>query len=164
MVDTVRKYTKMEIIMTRLITQAGLKKLQEELHERTGTIRQEIAGAIKEAKEQGDLSENAEYATAKQRQNENETRIAELEALIKEAEVVSSTGTSTVSLGSTVRVKSERGETTFEIVSPNEVDPAKFRISHESPIGKALLGKSTGDKVVVGTPRGSVSYEILEVL
>ena len=150
--------------MSRLMTQEGLKKLEDELEERKSSIRHEIANAIKEAKEQGDLSENAEYSTAKQRQAENEARIAELERMIKDAEVVKKkSNSSTVGLGSNVSVKTKAGEMTFEIVSANEVEPQNFKISNESPLGKAFMGKKKGDKVDVETPGGSMNYEITNV-
>jgi transcription elongation factor GreA len=148
----------------RIVTKEGLKKLQDELEERKTRIRQEIAQAIKEAKEQGDLSENAEYSEAKRQQNENESRIAELEMQIKESVVAQHDGSSsTVQVGSNVRAKVGSMEMAFSIVGSNEADPSKGRISNESPIGKALLGRSKGDKVQVEAPSGKVEYQILEV-
>ncbi len=150
--------------MTRLLTQEGLEKLQNELDERTTAIRQEIATAIKEAKEQGDLSENAEYSAAKERQTENEQRVAELEVMLKEAEVVERDDSDgSVQIGSQVDVKVRGKGMTFEIVGSNEADPAAKKISNESPIGKALIGANAGDKVQVATPAGNVSYEIVSV-
>ena len=150
--------------MTRLVTEEGLKKLQDELEERTVAIRQEIANAIKEAKEQGDLSENAEYSTAKDRQAENEQRIAELEMMLKDVEIAEHDDSDTsIQIGSVVDVKVKGKDMQFTIVGSNEADPAENMISHESPIGKALLHANKGDKVKVETPAGGVNYEILKV-
>ncbi|MCA9364492.1 MAG: transcription elongation factor GreA [Candidatus Moranbacteria bacterium] len=150
--------------MGRPITKAGYQKLLDELNERTVTIRQEIAQAIKEAKEQGDLSENAEYATAKQRQSENEIRITELEMLIKEAEIVEHDEKSdSVQIGSKVTVKNGEREILFEIVSPNEVDPANFKVSNESPVGTSLMGKKKGGVAKVQTPNGVIEYTIIDI-
>ncbi len=150
--------------MTRYITKDGLKKIQDELDGCKFKIRQEIARAIKEAKEQGDLSENAEYTEAKHRQNENENRIAELEMILKNSEVVEySEDASAVHLGSRVRVKVNGKESEFQVVGSNEADPANFKISNESPIGRALMGRKKGEKVSVETPAGKISYAILEI-
>lgn len=150
--------------MVRFITKEGLKKLNEELEDRKTRLRQEIAQAIKEAKEQGDLSENAEYAEAKSQQNENESRIAELEMVIKNSQVVEKDeSASGVQMGSKVKVKFNGSEMEFTIVGSNEADPASFKISNESPLGKAFMGHSKGDKVDVNTPKGTISYTILGV-
>lgn len=150
--------------MARLITKEGLKKLKDELEDRKTRVRQEIAAAIKEAKEQGDLSENAEYSEAKSQQSENETRIAELEMAIKNSQVVEKTGqASNVGIGSTVTVKFNGTEMDFEIVGSNEADPAQRKISNESPLGKAFMGRAKGDEVEVATPKGMIKYKILGV-
>ncbi|MFC1623451.1 transcription elongation factor GreA [Patescibacteria group bacterium] len=149
--------------MTKLVTQEGFNKLKEELEHRKTTVRQEIAQAIKEAKEQGDLSENAEYSEAKSQQTENETRIAQLEVSIKEAKIVKKSGTGAVEIGSDVKVKFDGKEVTFHIVGSNEADPGEYKISNESPIGKALLGKEKGDKAEVETPAGKMTYEIVSI-
>lgn len=150
--------------MSRLVTKEGLEKLQQEFEERTTTIRQEIANAIKEAKEQGDLSENAEYSAAKERQTENEARIAQLEAMIKESKVVEhDKDDASAQIGSKVSVKTKGQEYVFEIVGSNEANPAERKISNESPIGQALIGACEGDNVEVETPGGVVKYEILSV-
>ena len=150
--------------MAKIFTEEGLKKLHAELDERRTTIRHEIAESIKEAKEQGDLSENAEYSEAKHHQNENESRIAELEALLKDSVVATKHhGSSTVGMGSHLTVKVAHKEVRFEIVGSNEVDPAAGKISNESPLGRAFFGKGKGDKVTVATPAGAVKYEILNV-
>ncbi len=150
--------------MTRLITKEGLRKLQDDLEDRRGRLRQEIAQAIKEAKEQGDLSENAEYAEAKRQQNENESKIAELEMIIKESEVVEyDKSLITIQIGSKVKVKFNGCEMEFQIVGSNESDPANFKISNESPMGKAFMGHTKGETVEADTPKGKVRYKILDV-
>ena len=150
--------------MGKFITEEGLKKITEELDNRRTTIRQSIANAIKEAKEQGDLSENAEYSEAKAQQSENEARIDELEFMLKESTVVkydkSSGG---AQMGSKVKVKFDGSEMEFQIVGSNEADPAEMKISNESPMGRAFMGCSKGDKVEVDTPGGKAKYEILDV-
>ena len=150
--------------MAKIFTEEGLKKLHTELEERKTKIRHEIADAIKEAKEQGDLSENAEYSEAKHHQNENESRIAELEGMLKDSVVAAKhKSTSTVGMGSKLTVKVQGKEFNFEIVGSNEVDPASGKISNESPLGQAFIGKGKGDKVEVTTPTTTVKYEILSV-
>jgi transcription elongation factor GreA len=160
--------------MTKLLTPEGLKKLEDELGMRKSEMRQKIAGIIKEAKEQGDLSENAEYTEAKRQQADNERRIMELENQIRTSEVASFVkGSKAVQMGSKVKVKfSAKGgsasggngeEQTFEMVGSNEADPLAWKISNESPIGKALWGKKAGEKIKVDTPSGEKEYKILEV-
>lgn len=150
--------------MSKIFTAEGLRKLQEELEDRKGRVRQEIAQSIKEAKEQGDLSENAEYSEAKRTQNENESRIAEVEALLKDSVVASKHRKSSfVEIGSKIVVKFHGKEIHFEIVGSNEVDPGKGRISHESPLGSEFMGKKAGDKVEITAPAGKVKYEIVSV-
>lgn len=150
--------------MSKVFTEEGLKKLVTELEERKSAIRQEIAESIKEAKEQGDLSENAEYSEAKRQQNENEMRIAELEAELKESVVAAPVKkSSVVQVGSKLTVKVRGQEMHFEIVGSNEVDPSRGLISSESPLGKEFMGKDKGDVVSVAAPAGTVKYEILSV-
>lgn len=150
--------------MARIFTEEGLKKLHTELDERKLKTRQVIADAIKEAKEQGDLSENAEYSEAKRQQNENETRIAELEAMLKDSVVAAKQkSSSSVSIGSHVTVTMKGKEMHFEIVGSNEVDPAAGKISNESPLGKEFIGKNKGERVEVVTPGGKVQYEIIAI-
>jgi transcription elongation factor GreA len=149
----------------RYSTREGLEKIRKELEDRKTNVRQEIAIAIKEAKEQGDLSENAEYSAARARQSENEARIAELELLIKTTRVAEKTkGNSEIGFGSQVEVKMPNGaKKIFSIVGTNEADPLQGKISNESPLGKAFLGKKAGDIADVSAPSGTVSYEILSV-
>ncbi|HRY82941.1 MAG TPA: transcription elongation factor GreA [Candidatus Moranbacteria bacterium] len=150
--------------MGKFITEEGLKKIKEELENRKITIRQSIANAIKEAKEQGDLSENAEYSEAKRQQAENEARIAELEFMLKESTVVKyNKASGGVQIGSRVKVKLNGEELEFQIVGSNEANPGEFKISNESPMGKAFMGHVKGDKVEVQAPGGKMKYEILDV-
>ena len=151
-------------VMARIFTVEGLKKLQTELEERKTKMRQEIAHAIKEAKEQGDLSENAEYTEAKRNQNENESRVAELEAMLKDSVVASKhRSSSIVGIGSALSVKVNGKELHFKIVGSNEVDPSQGKISNESPLGREFMGKKKGDKIEVAAPAGTLKYEIISV-
>jgi len=119
---------------------------------------------LKTAKEYGDLSENSEYAEAREEQATVETRIAELEELLKNVEIVTKTkGNSTVRVGSTIVVKKADKEMTYTIVGSYEADPAAGKISDESPLGKAFMGKKVGDQVNVAAPAGTVTYEILKI-
>ena len=150
--------------MVRFITKEGLEKLRTELEDRKTRLRQEIAQAIKEAKEQGDLSENAEYAEAKSQQNENESRIGELEMIIKNSQVVQRDDSQKgAQMSSIVKVKFNGSEMEFTIVGSNEADPANFKISNESPLGKAFMGHNAGDTVDVTTPKGVITYKIVDV-
>ena len=151
--------------MTKLVTKEGLQKLKEELEDRKTRVRQSIARDIKEAKEQGDLSENAEYSEAKRQQAENEARVAKLEGMIKNSQVVEKNGNSNgcVEISSDVEVNFNGNKITFHIVGASEADPTNFKISNESPIGKAFLGKKKGDTAKVETPGGIVKYKILKV-
>ncbi len=150
--------------MSRILTQEGIKKLEDELDDRKGRIRQEISQAIKEAKEQGDLSENAEYSEAKHQQNENETRILELEAMLKGAVIAEpAKGSSLVQIGSNVVIDCAGKEMKFVIVGTNEVDPAQGKISGESPIGKALMGKSKGEGVEIDIPAGKMKCTVVSI-
>lgn len=149
----------------RYITQGGKEKLVKELEDRKVKTRREIAEAIKEAKEQGDLSENAEYTEAKRQQRENESRIMQLENIIRTSQVVSRDGKNgAVQIGSVVDVEMKSKKMSFEIVGSNEADPLNGRISNESPIGQSFLGKKKGEKFDVELPNGkSIQYKILEI-
>ncbi len=151
-----------------ILTADGLKKLEEELAQRKGAIREEIVERLKEARAQGDLSENSEYDQAKEDQGKNEGRIIELEQMIKTATIIDNSATKAagvVSLGSTVllRDKETGEEETYTIVGTTEADPFENRISNESPVGAAILGKKVHSTVVANTPAGELSYEILEI-
>jgi transcription elongation factor GreA len=146
------------------VSREGLEKLRAELDETIAVKRPEVAARISEAKEHGDLSENAEYEEAKNEQAFVEGRIAELEHKIKSAVIIDEERSSDhVSIGATVEVESEDGPITFTIVGSTEARPADGRISDESPVGRALLGKQVGEKVVVKVPAGDVVYTIRSI-
>ena len=150
------------------ITAEGLQKLEEELAQRKSVIREEILERIKEARAQGDLSENSEYDQAKEDQGKNESRIVELEQMIKTAVIIDTSASSKegkVSLGCTVVLKDMETdeEETYTLVGTTEADPFDNKISNESPVGKAVIGKKIGDVVIAITPAGELSYKILEV-
>ena len=150
------------------ITAEGLQKLEEELAQRKSVIREEILERIKEARAQGELSENSEYDQAKEDQGKNESRIVELEQMIKTAVIIDTSASSKegkVSLGCTVVLKDMETdeEETYTLVGTTEADPFDNKISNESPVGKAVIGKKIGDVVVAVTPAGELSYKILEV-
>jgi transcription elongation factor GreA len=150
--------------MTKLLTPEGRKKMEEELEMRKTEMRKKIAVIIKEAKEQGDLSENAEYTEAKRQQADNERRIMELENQIRTSDVASFIkGSTAIQMGSKVKLKINGDEQVFDIVGSNEADPLGGKISNESPLGKVLMGKNAGEKVTAATPSGEKEYEILEV-
>lgn len=148
-----------------LITKIGLEKLKAELADLIANRRPEVINRIKGAKELGDLSENAEYSAAKEEQSFIEGRIQELDEIIKHALVADekSAHDGTVSIGSTVKVVVDGDEDEFEIVGPAESDPAKGRISVDSPVGKALLGQKAKDSVSVETPDGKITYKLVSV-
>ena len=143
----------------------GLERLKSELEERTTVLRSEIAKRIKEAKEEGDISENAAFDAAREAQASNEGRIEEIKAALENAVVISgSSGGGMVSVGSGVKVESkDRGSQSFVIVGAAESDPVKGFISNESPLGKAFIGRKKGEKIEVKTPKGVVEYKILEI-
>ena len=146
------------------LSQEGLDKLREELNEMVTVRRAEVAARIQEAKEHGDITENAEYEDAKNEQAFVEGRIQTLSALIKNAVLIDEhTSTAFVGIGSTVDVESEDGKETFRIVGSAEANPAEGRISNESPVGRALLGHRKGDKVQVSVPAGSWTYKIIGI-
>lgn len=150
------------------ITAEGLQKLEEELAQRKGAIREEILERIKEARAQGDLSENSEYDQAKEDQGKNESRIVELELMIKTAVIIDTSASSKegkVSLGCTVVLKDmeTEEEESYTLVGTTEADPFENKISNESPVGKAVIGKKIGDVVIAVTPAGELSYKIMEV-
>ena len=150
-----------------LLTYAGLKKLEEELHDLKVVKRKEVAGKIKEAREQGDLSENAEYDAAKDEQRDIEARIEELEKILKNAEVVveEEADLDKVSIGCSVKILDCEfdEELEYKIVGSTEANSLKGKISNESPVGKALLGKQVGDTVTGETPAGEFSYKVLSI-
>jgi transcription elongation factor GreA len=149
---------------TTYISRDGLDKLREELREMLAVRRPEIAGRIHDAKEHGDLSENAEYEDAKNEQAFVEGRIQALESMIKNASLIDEhTSTDHVQIGSTVTVNIDGESEKFMIVGSAEAKPAEHRISNESPVGRALLGRKKGDKVVVKVPAGDFAYTITDI-
>ena len=142
-----------------VITPEGLEKLKEEIEHLTTAKRREVAERIKEARDFGDIAENAEYDDAKNEQALLEGRIAQLEERLRRATVIDekSVGTDEVTFGSVVHVKDQKtGDSQkFQIVGSTEADPAEHKLSNESPIGKALLGKKRNDIVTVEPPRGA---------
>jgi transcription elongation factor GreA len=147
-----------------LLTEEGLKKLQDELKVLKEERRHEVIERIQEAVSHGDLSENADYAQAKEEQAFIEGRIMELEEMIKNAEIIShSLNHNVVSIGSTVTAKVGERDVKYTIVGANEANPAQGKISNESLVGKALLGAKKGMKVVVDTPAGKSEYEVVNI-
>ena len=146
-----------------VMTQAGLDKLKSELQELKTKRRPAVIARIKEARELGDLSENADYQDAREEQAFIEGRIQELEAMIRGAEVAATGCGGTVGLGSKITAECRGEKMDFAIVSPNESDPSGGAISNESPIGSALMGHKAGDTVGVKTPDGVVEYHITQV-
>lgn len=153
-----------------LVTKEGLKKLQDELDELKGSKRKEVATRLKEAISYGDLSENSEYQEAKTEQAFIEGRILELEQMIKNAKIISDKKATTkgkdIQIGTTVTVRNKTDNDdpiAYTIVGSTEADPLEQKISNESPVGKALLGKKKGDVVDLQTPAGSYKYEVLKV-
>ncbi len=149
------------------LTAAGLKEYEDELSYLKEVKRHEIAQKIKEAREQGDLSENAEYDAAKDEQRDNEARIEELEKILKNVEVVDEDeiDLETINVGCQVRVKDKdlKQEIEYKIVGSTEADSLKGKISNESPVGSALLGHKVGDTVKIETQMGVITYKVLEI-
>ena len=150
-----------------LLTFTGLKKLEEELHDLKVVKRKEIAQKIKEAREQGDLSENAEYDAAKDEQRDIEARIEEIEKLLKNVEVVDEdeVDLEKISVGCKVKVYDVEfeEEMEFKLVGSSEANSLQGKISNESPVGMALIGAKAGDLVEVETQAGLIQYKVLEI-
>lgn len=149
-----------------ILSPEGKRNLEQELNYLKTVRRREVAERIKAAREFGDLAENSEYDSAKNEQGFIEARILSLENILRHARVASNDGTGdVVSLGSTVTLRDLDSGATYEftIVGSHEADPAKKKISNESPVGKALLGQRAGSVVHVNVPMGTVKYEILSV-
>lgn len=150
------------------MTRAGLEALEKELRLRISETRPEIVAAIAEARAHGDLSENAEYSAARERQSFNEGRIKELEAVIGAAEIIDPSqfiGHTSVKFGATVVIVDEDdNERRLRIVGEYESNADRGHISIGSPIARGLIGKSMGDSVEIRTPKGATSYEIIEVI
>lgn len=150
-----------------LLTYAGLKKLEEELHDLKVVRRKEVAQKIKEAREQGDLSENAEYDAAKDEQRDIEARIEEIEKILKNVEVVveDEVDLGKISVGCKVKVYDMEydEEMEFKIVGSTEANSLQGKISNESPVGKALIGAKLGETISVEVPAGVMQYKILDI-
>ena len=150
-----------------LLTYAGLKNLEEELHDLKVVKRKEVAQKIKEAREQGDLSENAEYDAAKDEQRDIEARIDEIEKILKNAEVLveDEVDLDKISVGCKVKLYDYEyeEEIEFKIVGSTEANSLQGKISNESPVGKALIGAKVDDVVKVEMPAGMVEYKVLEI-
>ena len=150
-----------------ILTYAGLKQREDELQDLKVNRRKEIAQKIKEAREQGDLSENAEYDAAKDEQRDIEARIEQLENLLKNVEVVveDEIDLESISVGCRVKVMDLEydEEMEFTIVGSTESNSLQNKISNESPVGRELLGKKVGDIVAVDTQAGKMEYEVLEI-
>ncbi|MEK7594998.1 MAG: transcription elongation factor GreA [Patescibacteria group bacterium] len=145
------------------VTKEGLESLKKEYKELVEVKRPLIAERIKSAREMGDISENAEYDAARDEQGFIESRIREIEEIVKNVEVISNTVKSEINVGNKVRVHVDGGEEYFEIVGAPEANPLDRKISHESPLGLALLGRKIGDKVKVEAPMGVITYTVLSI-
>ena len=150
--------------MATFVTKEGLKKLEQDLVELKTTKRQEIAARLRKAISFGDLSENFDYHNAKEDQEMLERKIVELTGKIHTAEVVEKkAGSEVVQIGSVVELKDGTEKMTYTIVTAQEADPMEGKISVESPIGAALLGRKKGEKVVIETPDRSMRYDIVKI-
>lgn len=154
-------------VKKNILTYAGLKKYEDELHDLKVNRRQEVAQKIKEAREQGDLSENAEYDAAKDEQRDIEARIEELEKILKNVEVVTEEDVDLdkISVGCAVKIydMDEDEELEYRIVGSTEANSLEGRISNESPVGRALIGAKVGDVVSVETDAGTFKYRVDEI-
>ena len=144
------------------ITEEGKKELELELTDLKGR-RGALAEKIANARDFGDLSENAEYDSAREEQGLVESRIAEIEDILLNAELIKSGNKSKVGLGSKVELKTGAKTVTYYVVGPVEADPLEGKISNESPIGLALMDKKVGDVATITTPKGDISYEIVSI-
>lgn len=145
------------------VTKEGLENLKAELKNLNDVKRPEIAKRIKEAREMGDISENSEYDAARQEQSFIEGRIEELEEIIKNAKISEPKEKTSVGVGCKVTVHVDGGDESFHIVGAMEANPLEKKISHESPLGAALVGKKIGDKIEVDAPVGKLIYTILKI-
>lgn len=146
------------------MSQEKFDALSEELERRQTTVRREITSSLEFAKQLGDLSENFEYHDAKERQSENEHRIAELETMIRDARIVTTqTGGSRIDIGTTFVAEKNGQLFTFQIVGSHDANPSEGKISNASPIGEAFLGSCVGERVLVDTPGGAVQYIVKEI-
>ncbi len=152
---------------TVILTEEGKKKLEDELNDLKLVRRREVAEKIKDARGQGDLSENAEYDAAREEQAKIEARIEELEQKLRNVKVIETDANKNrISLGSQVKLLDMefQEEVIFMIVGSTESDPSNGRISNESPLGNALIGHKTGDTVDVNSPDGIIKYKVIEII
>lgn len=149
--------------MTRHLTPEGLEKLKKEMGYLENVKRKEIAGRIKHAAAFGDLKENAAYDEAKEAQGFLESRILELRVIISTAKLIHKDNTGKIQIGSTVLLNFADEKEKFQIVDPDEADVANNKISYQSPLGKIIIGKTKGSKVMLKTPSGKIEYKILEI-
>jgi len=145
------------------LTKEGLENLKKELKTLIETKRPDIAKRIKEAREMGDISENSEYDAARQEQSFVEGRIEELEEIVKNAKVSEPKKRDCIDVGCKVTVHIDGNEESFHIVGAMEANPLEKKISHDSPLGSALLGKKVGDKIEVDVPIGKLTYTIIKI-
>jgi transcription elongation factor GreA len=145
------------------LTKEGLEELKSEYEELTKVKRPEVLERVSQARNMGDLSENAEYTVAREELSFIDGRIDELEELLKQVVMISNNHSNTIKLGSTVMVHTGKGHEEFTVVGEWEADPKEKKISHESPLGKALLGKKVGEQVEVEAPAGKITYTIKEI-
>lgn len=148
-----------------VLTQEGYDQLAQELEELKGPKRREVAARLKQAISYGDLKENGEYHAAKDDQAFMETRIKQIEAMLRKARVVKANNKDTVSVGSTVVLYDEEFDENVEytLVGQAEADVAHNKISYESPLGKSLIGKKVNDAIQVEAPMGTIVYKLLEI-
>lgn len=142
------------------ITESGQRELERELEE-LKSRRGEIADKIAAARDFGDLSENAEYDAAREAQGLLETRITEIETILQNSSIIQTSSSSTVTLGSTVELEANGKTVVYTVVGPVEADPLEGKVSNESPIGQALMGKAVGDTVTISTPKGELAYTVV---
>ena len=149
------------------LTEVDIKKMKEEISHRANVLRPQLSDDVKEARSLGDLSENAEYDAAKDEQRDIEARIEEIEKILKNAEVVveEDVNLDQINIGCSVRIYDVEfdEELEYKIVGSTEANSLKGKISNESPVGKALIGKKVGDTVTVLTQAGEISYKVLEI-
>lgn len=147
------------------LSKSRLDELKKELENLRTSRRIEVSQKLKKAKEYGDLSENAEYSEAKDEEERVESRIDELEDVLKKAVIIKKGSSNSVQIGSKVTIKNKKNAkiSEFIIVGSNETNPSEGKISNESPIGRAILGAKVGEIVVINTPTGKVSYQLAKI-
>lgn len=148
---------------THYLSAEKLEELKEELKQLKTSERKKIAESLEYAKSLGDLSENAEYHEARDKQADVEDRIAELEDIVKNSSIIKKGSGDVINIGAKVTASRDGKEEVFYLVGAEEADMLAGKISHESPLGEALLGHKKGDNVIVSTPRGEINYKIIEI-